>query len=465
MKNEIRNLGIFELHSLYKEKKLSPAEAAAALLKEIHENDSCNAFASLLDGSALAAAKESEKRYIAGNDLGMMDGIPFGVKDIFHSAGHPTTMASRIFKDFIPDHDAAVISLLKKNGAVLLGKTNTHEFACSPTADVSIFGPMKNPRCPEMMACGSSGGSGAALAAHLLPAALGSDTGGSVRIPAAACGVVGMRPNAGRVSRVGVFPLSGAIDNIGPMTRNIRDNAAMLNHMCEYDRRDRNSINMPAEDFGRDIGRSVKGLRIGIPEDIFKEPMDEEIRSATENVIRLLSSLGAEIIHIGALDGTGEYSAACRTMRICDAYFSHKKLLESHSSEYTGEIYTQLMSGKAYTADEYIAAIEKQHEYRLYFREISKDADLVLIPTLPILPPPIGLRQMEIGGQEYSVANLLTSLTVPASFTGFPALSVPSAICSGNRPAGVQLMGRGFDESLLYRVGYAIEQELGLNMK
>ena len=464
MEKEIRDLGICELHSLYREKKLSPAEVAADLLKEIRENDSFNAFASVLEESALIAAKESEKRYLAGNDLGVMDGIPFGVKDIFYSAGHPTTMASRIFRDFIPDHDAAVISLLKQNGAILLGKTNTHEFACSPTADVSIFGPMKNPRCPEMMACGSSGGSGAALAAHLLPAALGSDTGGSVRIPAAACGVVGMRPNAGRVSRVGVFPLSGAIDNIGPMTRNIKDNAAMLNCMCTYDCRDRNSISLPAEDFGKDIGKSVKGLSIGIPADIFKEPMDDEIRAATENVIRLLSSLGAEIKHIGALDSTGEYSAACRTMRICDAYYSHKEILASHSSEYTEEIRAQLMSGEPYKADEYIAAMEKQHEFRLYFREISKDADLVLIPTLPILPPPIGLRQMEIGGKEYGVANLLTSLTVPASFTGFPALSVPGAFCSGNRPTGVQLMGRGFDESLLYRVGYAIEQELCLNI-
>src|ERR687893_1330045 len=257
-------------------RRLSPVEVVKTLLERI-ESDETNAFVTVTAERALEEAARAEGEILAGRYKGPLHGIPVALKDIIYTRGVRTTMGSALHVDHVPDHSATVARKLEEAGSVLIGKTNTHEFAYGPTGDSSFFGPTRNPHDAGKITGGSSGGSGAAVAAGLCYGALGSDTGGSVRIPAALCGVVGMKPTFGRVSKAGVFPLSWTLDHVGPLTRTVEDNAMMLNVLAGHDPEDHYSVDRPTEDFTRYLRRGLRGVSIGLPRSFYFDHVEEEV--------------------------------------------------------------------------------------------------------------------------------------------------------------------------------------------
>lgn len=461
MSTKIEELGIAELLELYKERKLSPVEVAENQLRLIEATKDLNIFITVTADLAMAQAKESEQRYMAGGQLGVMDGIPYSAKDIFYTKGIRTTMASELFKDFCPDESAAVIDMLNGSGAVLLGKTNTHEFASGMTNDISFFGPVKNPRNPQKVPGGSSGGSGAVVAANICPAALGSDTTGSVRIPASACGVVAMKATQGIVSKRNVYPLSDSLDHVGPMTRTVLDNALMLGIIAGHDPLDPWSLNLPPQDFGCEIGMPVEGMRIGVPYPMYKGITQQPVCEAMDNVVRLFAQGGAQIVELDSLDPDGRFTSSCRTLRICEAYALHNENIHKNPDKINPEILTQMKVGEKFKAFEYIDSLKTRKEFQEHFRKYAAGLDFIITPTLPVLPPNIGQREVTAGAAPQSVFAVLNLFTLPANFTGFPALSLPCAVGPENLPVGVQLMGAAFSETKIYRAAHWLEQQVG----
>jgi aspartyl-tRNA(Asn)/glutamyl-tRNA(Gln) amidotransferase subunit A len=267
-----------DLAGAFRERRLSPIEVVETLLGRIEAEDKVlNAFITVTGERALEEAGRAEREILAGRYRGPLHGVPVGLKDLIYTEGVRTTMGSAFFEDYVPDHSATVAAKLEEAGAVLVGKTNTHEFAYGPTGDRSHFGPTRNPHDTARISGGSSGGSAVAVAANLLYASLGSDTGGSVRIPAALCGVVGMKPTFGCLSKRGVFPLSWTLDHLGPLTRTVEDNVLFLNVLASYDPEDPYSASRPAEDFARELRRGVRGGAIGVPHDFYFEHLEDEV--------------------------------------------------------------------------------------------------------------------------------------------------------------------------------------------
>lgn len=464
MENYIEKLGIKELFNLYKNKSLSPVEVIKNQFNRIEMNKDINAFITVTEDLAMITAKESEERYMKGEPLGVMDGVPYAVKDNIFTKGIKTTMASEIYKDYYPDINATVIDKLNGSGAILLGKTNTHEFASGATCDRTYFGPIKNPHNKKKMPGGSSGGSAAALAANLCPAALGSDTSGSVRIPASACGVVGMKPTQGRVSKYGVYPLSDTIDHVGPMTRTVEDNAILLRVIAGYDSLDPWSLKLPNMDYSTEIGQSVKGMVVGIPYSIFKDNTDPLIYDSVVASIEILKSLGAKIIEIPNPDPDGTFVGACRAVRISEGYAVHEKNIMEKHGLYNPEILQQMLVGKDFKAYEYINGLQMRNKFKTHFKEMMNDIDIMIMPTMPLLPPDINQREVEIRGIVHSVFTRFNLFTIIASFTGFPSISIPCGITEDNLPIGLQILTNEYEEAKAYRFAYQIEKALDLKL-
>jgi aspartyl-tRNA(Asn)/glutamyl-tRNA(Gln) amidotransferase subunit A len=298
----IGTLGISDLSGAYRKKQLSPVEVVRALFENIRQKQpDYNLFIRLTEDAAFHATAEAEKRIRRGNPRSLLDGIPFGVKDIIYTKAIPTTMGSQIYKNFLPGYNAGVVERLYDAGAVLMGKLNTQQFALGPTGDRSSAGAARNPHNREKICGGSSSGSAAAVAAGLLPLSIGTDTGGSIRIPAHFCGVIGMKPTFGRVSLHGILPVSEELDHAGPLTRTVRDNAMALNIIAGHDPNDHFSVNIPAcADYTRAIGKPVKGAVIGVPFSFFSDCIQPGVLSAVNNAIRVLEKQGAIMKNLGA---------------------------------------------------------------------------------------------------------------------------------------------------------------------
>ncbi|MDQ3893037.1 MAG: amidase family protein, partial [Actinomycetota bacterium] len=284
------------LSAALRERRLSPVELVATLLEHIESAEKrLNAFITVLPEKALEAAARVEKEIQSGQYRGSLHGVPVGLKDLIYTAGIRTTMGSAFFEDYVPDYSATCVSKLEEAGAIIIGKTNTHEFAYGPTGDRSYFGPTRNPYDPARIPGGSSGGSGAAVAAGLCYAALGSDTAASVRVPAALCGVVGMKPSFGRVSKSGVFPLAWTLDHVGPLTRTVEDNALLLNALAGYDARDPYAAKRSTEDFTRELQRPVRDGSVGVPVNHYFEHVEGEVEGRVREATEVFRSLGAEV--------------------------------------------------------------------------------------------------------------------------------------------------------------------------
>jgi aspartyl-tRNA(Asn)/glutamyl-tRNA(Gln) amidotransferase subunit A len=439
-------------------RRLSPAEVVRALLGRI-EADETNSFVTVTAERALERASQAEREILAGRYRGPLHGVPVALKDIIYTRGVSTTMGSALYSGHVPDHSATVARKLEEAGSVLIGKTNTHEFAYGPTGDRSYFGPTRNPHDTRRITGGSSGGSGAAVAANLCYGALGSDTGGSIRIPAALCGTVGMKPTFGRVSKSGVFPLSWSLDHVGPITRTVEDNALMLNVLAGHDPEDLYSVDRPAEDFARDLRRGLRGAGIGLPTSFYFDHVDGEVKARVREAVEVFRSLGAKMREV-EIPNLVDTLHAQRLILGAEAYAVHEERLESEAETFGEEVSERLMDGERPKAYRYAKARRRGVLATDEFDHALQGVDVLLTPTLPIVATEIGQREVNIGDYEESVRSALTRYTGPTDLTGHPSLSIPCGTSASWLPVGLQLIGRHFDEATLYRFGHAYEEAM-----
>ncbi len=441
----------------YREDRLSPVEVVRVLLGRI-EADETGAFITVTAERALEDAARAEEELRSGRDKGPLHGVPVGLKDLIYTKGILTTMGSAFFRDYAPDHSATVVQRLEEAGAVSIGKTNTHEFAYGPTGDRSFFGPTRNPHDAARITGGSSGGSGAAVAAGLVYGALGSDTGGSIRIPSALCGVVGMKPTFGRVSKHGVFPLAWSLDHVGPITRTVEDNALMLSVLAGHDPEDPYSANLAEEDFTRDLQREVRGRRIGLPDAFYFEHVEAEVEERVREAAEVFASLGAETREVD-IPNLWETLHAQRLTLAVEAYAVHEERLKTEPERFDDQGLERLLRGEGLEAYRYANAQQRRLHSRREFGRILREVDVLLTPTVPISATEIGQRETVIGDYEEAVYSALTRFTGPTNLNGLPSLSVPCGSTASGLPVGMQLIGRQFDEATLYNFGHAYEEE------
>lgn len=436
-------------------KEISPVELMESLLKRIQKIDKyINSYIIVDYEGALSDAKKCELEIMQGNYRGPLHGIPIGLKDMINTEGLRTTFGSPIYANYIPDEDAEVVKKIRQAGGIIVGKQNTHQFAYGPTGDRSHTGPVKNPYNLEKMSGGSSSGSGAGVAAGLCYGAIGTDTGGSIRIPAAFCGTVGMKPTYNLVDKTGVFPLANTLDHVGPITRNILDNALFLNPLQSGEK--------DFEDYTRNIGREIKGVKIGIPNEFYYEDLHPEVEKAILKSIKILENQGAEIIDI-SVPSMDEFSKAQKVILRFEAYAVHKRNLEKYPNSWDDEVKERILTGQNITENEVKQALIIRQNARETFNRIFKHVDVLLTPTVPILPPKINYRYTSDREDDANhIRWTITKLTAPTNLTGFPSLSLPCGFSCDGLPIGAQLNGKEYEEAKLYQIGNVLERELSL---
>jgi aspartyl-tRNA(Asn)/glutamyl-tRNA(Gln) amidotransferase subunit A len=455
--NDFLTWSIAKLSGAIKSKHVSPTEVTSATLRAIAEKDATiNAYITVMEEDALGEAKEAEREIVGGRHRGPLHGVPIGLKDLLFTEGVRTTSGSEIYKDFIPDHDAQVVKRLKDAGAVIVGKLNMHQFAYGTTGDRSYFGPVRNPHDSSKMAGGSSAGAGAAVAAFLCYGAIGSDTGGSIRIPASCCGIVGMKPTFGRVSKRGAVPLSWTLDHLGPMTRTAEDNAIMLNAISGYDAKDPYSIKQGEEDFAAEVGHSIEGITVGVPTSFYFDVIEPEVQRVFDDGVELLKRQGAEVVPVD-LDHMDELLTAQQVILTAEAHAALEKELHESPDKIEEEVRGRIVSGILLQANEYLRALRVKHAAIESFQRAFESVDVIVTPTLCAVPPNIDQREMDLGGVKEH-PRILARLTGPTNTVGFPSVSVPGGTSTDGLPVGLQLIGPAFAEKLLYRVAHQTER-------
>jgi aspartyl-tRNA(Asn)/glutamyl-tRNA(Gln) amidotransferase subunit A len=452
------NLTISKIAPLIRKKKISPVELTEAFLDRIqHLQPKLNAFITVTDDLARKQARQAEKEIMKGKYRGPLHGIPISLKDLFYTAGIRTTAGSKILRNFIPQENAFVVDRLLAGGAVLLGKTNLHEFAYGVTNNNPHYGPVRNPWDPSRVPGGSSGGSAAAVSAALGIASLGTDTGGSIRIPSAACGVVGLKPTRGLVSLHGVIPLAFSLDHAGPICRGVEDAALMLEAIASP--AGRNSTNWPqiGRLFSRPLRQGVKGVRVGIPKQYFFDRLHKNVRGYVLTACAILYQLGADLREV-EFKGMKEAAALVGAITVGEALSYHWKWLRSRARDYGPDVRERMEANRNQRTVEYLKAQEKRRMYTQAFMKAFESVDVVAAPTLPVLPPFIGQKEISWGRTQEDVRAALLRMTRPGNLTGLPALSLPCGFTADNLPVGLQLLGRHYDEAALLRVAYAYEQ-------
>lgn len=451
--SELAFLTVAEAAALLRGRKLSPVDYARALIERIERHDGgLNAFLRCTPEIALDDARRAEAEIVRGDWRGPFHGMPYGLKDIVDYAGLPTTAHSKILMNSVAAADAAVTQKLRAAGAVFLGKLSTHEFALGGPCFDLPWPPARNPWNRDHFCGGSSSGSGAATAAGFLPAAIGSDTGGSIRNPATMCGVVGMKPTYGLVSRRGVMPLAFSLDHVGPLTRTVRDNALMLDVVAGHDALDPASVNAVAGGYTAELDRGVRGLRIGVIRHFYTRDMqgDPEMVAAIEAALKVLADLGAGVREI-ATAPLREYNACNRTILTCEAYAIHEKWLRERPHDYGGLTRERILSGAFVRAADYINATRVRSRLAKAFHALFSDIDVAV--TASAMDPACRIDDPEAIERTYG-----RQARAPFNVTGGPALSVPVGFSKGALPLGMQIIGKPFSEALVYRVGHAYEQ-------
>jgi aspartyl-tRNA(Asn)/glutamyl-tRNA(Gln) amidotransferase subunit A len=443
---------ILEIAEKLKKRVVSPVELTRDCLERIERlNSTLNAFITITRDSAMAQARQAEEEIQHGRWRGPLHGIPLAVKDIIDTARVRTTAASALFKDRIPTEDGEVVRRLKEAGAVLLGKQNLHEFAYGGSSVVSYFGEMHNPWNPAYIAGGSSGGSAAAVAAGLCYGAIGTDTAGSIREPAAMCGVVGLKPTYGRVSARGVIPLSWSLDHVGPIASTVSDAAVILQVIAGFDAGDIASADIPVGDFVAGIGVRPKVLRIGAPSAYFFEGLDAELQSAVTQALSVFSTLGADIREI-ELDVPTD-----RTVQSAESYAYHAEHVARSPELYQAETLRRIRTGADINATDYIHRRRELEKARREIAGVFKDVDVFITPTT-LIPPPTIANLKENPDQLRPTEIRLLRNTRPVNVWGLPAISVPCGFTTGGLPIGLQIVGPHWGEALVLQTAQRYEQ-------
>lgn len=456
MTKQLAEKSIGELAPLLESKEVSPVEVTEAVLKQVETyNGQINAYIRVDAEDAQTSAKIAESEIMKGNYKGKLHGIPMALKDIFYVKDKVVTMGSKIHKDFMPTYSATVVEKLAAAGVIFTGTLNMHEYAWGGTNNNPHFGPCRNPWDLEKIPGGSSGGSGAAVAADMTIASLGTDTGGSIRIPSAVCGIVGLKPTHGRVSKHGVFPLSWSLDHAGPMTKTVTDAAILLECIAGFDVNDPTTIDKPVSSYTTGLSENLKGMIIGVEEDFFLTNLQPDVQELFNKAIKTLKSLGAEIKPITIPSLKNAHYAEMITV-LAEASAIHHTNFKKRPEDFGKDVRLSLELGELPSAVEYIQAQQIRHKIKQEFQEIFKTVDTILAPTLPFTAPKIGQEITIINNQNLKVSDELIRLQSPANLTGLPSISVPCGL-SENMPVGIQFIGDAFDEHVIIKAAYAFE--------
>jgi aspartyl-tRNA(Asn)/glutamyl-tRNA(Gln) amidotransferase subunit A len=449
---------IHQLAPLLEKKEISPVELFNEAIERIHLlQPKLNSFITITEAEGRKAATEAESEIRKGRYRGPLHGIPISIKDLFATRGIRTTAGSKVLAKWIPDYDATAVAKLHDAGMVLVGKTHMHEFAYGVTNDNPHYGPARNPWDPSRVPGGSSGGSAAAVASSQCAASLGSDSGGSIRTPAAVCGVVGLKPTYGRVSRCGAIPLAWSLDHVGPLTKSIEDAAIMLAAIAGPDPKDPSASSRPLPDYRKDMRESIRGLRLGVPRQYFFEHVDPEIQKLVSAAIRQLESAGATRVEVDIPD-LENCSAMEAHITLAEATSYHEPYLKKQPDDYGPAVRTNLEAGRYLLATDYVKSQRARTLLQRNFNEAFKRAEVIVSPTLPALPPPVGEVWVQSGDLREHVIDAFLRFNIPYDLTGFPAISIPCGLGSTGLPIGLQIAGKAFDEATVLRVANAYEQ-------
>lgn len=457
MSNELASKSIEELSPLLRDREISPVELTNAVLENMEEyDDKINAYISIDKENTLKFAEKAEHEILNGNYRGRLHGIPMALKDNLYFKGEKATIGSKIHQTFVPDYDATVVAKLKNEGVIFTGKLNMHEYAWGATTTNPHYGACHNPWDLGKIPGGSSGGSGAAVAADMTIASLGTDTGGSIRIPSSSCGIVGLKPTHGRISKHGCFPLGWSLDHIGPMTKTVYDSALLLETLSGYDPQDPTSVDTPVKNYTDILSDDIKGTIIGINEEYFFHNVDKQVKESVQNAILKLEDLGAriELVKIPAL-ALSEF-AELVTITTEASTIHHENLIKQPDS-FGDDVLFLLEFGELISAVDYLKAQQIRLQLNRDFAEAFKQVDVLISPTLPFLPPAIGDNTVDINGKKHNFLDEVIRFTGPGNLTGLPALSIPCGIQNG-LPVGLQIIGPAFKEEHVLNAAYSIEK-------
>jgi aspartyl-tRNA(Asn)/glutamyl-tRNA(Gln) amidotransferase subunit A len=466
MKNEesLAFATIEELATLLAKRKISPVELTELFLRRIERhNPALNAFLTVTAGPALAAARRAEKQFLhprsSRREHSALLGIPITLKDNIWTRGIRSTAGSKILRDFIPSDNSTVARKLARAGAILLGKTNLNEFAYGIDGANAHYGAVHNPWALDRISGGSSAGSAAAIAAGLCAASIGTDTGGSIRVPSALCGTVGLKPTFGRVSVFGTMPLAPTFDHIGPIARSVADAALLLSLIAGRDPLDPTSSPKPVEDYRGALRKPLRKFRLGRPRELYWEKLNPEVRHAAEAAVHAMEKLGAVVKDV-SLPHLKETRDAATDISLAEALHVHEAAgyFPARSADYGEEVRRRIESGEKVPAHRYLAGFDVRRRLLAEFDAAFQTVDVIVAPTVPVPAPPIGAESVRIDGEEIDKRRLLVGHSRPANFTGLPAISIPCGFTRDGLPVGLQLIGRAFDETTILRIAYSYER-------
>ena len=476
---DISNLTIRQLSKLIASRDVSCLEVVDAIIQRIEKlNPKLNAFITILDESARMQAKQADLLIEQGKYLGPLHGIPISLKDLIYVKGVRSTSGSKILADFVPDYDSTITNKLVQAGAIIIGTNNLHEFASGITNINPHYGSTRNPWDINRMSGGSSGGSAVAVSAGMSFGSIGTDTSGSIRVPSSLCGIFGLKPTYGRVSKHGIMPLAPSIDHVGPLARSAWDIAALLQVISGYDELDPSSASTPVPDYLQEISSSFdaqnsndnshnndnsKKFKVGIPKQFFFDIIEPKVKEVFDIFVERLRGWGIASISFVDVDETGKIFDTWRPIRLSESAAIHSEWMVSRREEYGEDVLRMLEKGLEIGAVNYINALHKwRQQIRYAFLKALFRCDALLVPSTIIPAPFLDQEEVTIEQQTLEVYLCLIRLMTVFDITGLPALSVPAGFVNSNLPVGIQIVGRPFDEAGILKIAYAYEQHCNL---
>jgi aspartyl-tRNA(Asn)/glutamyl-tRNA(Gln) amidotransferase subunit A len=458
MSTEPALLSLTEVAQAIAKKRFSSREVTLACLNRVAQwQPRLNAFMAIETDEALAAADAADAALAKGNSNGALHGVPLAHKDMYYEAGKIVTCGSHIRRDFVATTTSTALQRLKDAGTIRLGSLQMAEFAYGPTGHNTHYGPVHNPWGLDRVTGGSSSGSGAAVAARLTFAALGSDTGGSIRMPAHFCGVTGLKTTVGRISRAGAMPLSQSLDTVGPLARTVLDCALLLGLMAGADADDPTTVAGPLPDYLAATRESIKGLKIGVPAAFYVDDLDPEVERILDDTITVLKREGADIVQV-ELPDQRQLTAACQLVLAVEAAAFHKRWMIERPQDYGPQVLMRLQNGLAIPGVSYLEAMRWRGPALAAYLAAVAGVDAVIAPVAPVAAPTIAESDVGTSPDAEAVIQRLTRFTRPINYLGLPALAIPSGFTKSGLPVAMQLIGRSFDEAMLLRIGAAFQR-------
>jgi aspartyl-tRNA(Asn)/glutamyl-tRNA(Gln) amidotransferase subunit A len=447
------------------EKRLSSREATRSCLHRIAQwQPRLNAFMTIEAEAALEAADEADAALAKGNHRGALHGVPLAHKDMYYEEGRVVTCGSKIRRDFVAKTTSTALQRLKNAGAIRLGSLQMAEFAYGPTGHNFHHGAVHNPWAFGHITGGSSSGSGSAVAARLTFAALGSDTGGSIRMPAHFCGVTGLKTTYGRISRAGAMPLSQSLDTVGPLARKVEDCALLLGLMAGADPEDPTAAILPVPDYMAATAGSIKGVKIGVPSAFYVDDLDADVARILDDTVAVLKREGAHVVEV-ELPDQRQLTAACQLVLAVEAAAHHKRWLIERPQDYGPQVLMRLQNGLAIPGVSYLEAMRWRGPALAAHIAATADVDAVIAPVAPVAAPTIAESDVGNSPDAEGVIQRLTRFTRPINYLGLPSLSIPTGFTAKGLPVGMQLIGRAFDEATLLKIGAAFQRATDFHEK